>query len=217
MKKAVSLTVLLLILCSAVSLPAMAEDVDAAAGLEGLSFIELKSLNTRTYMEMSNRNRTGDTKLYQIDDSLFVSKEDVVALLGVLTVRAALQESMANKDANVLEGFALKTEEDILTFLVREMLLIAEAQLLGYDREDLTKDLMWYMQEGWLQPEPPAPDASDAMTLIRHGLMRAELWRRQLSSGEDMELLYQESVSMIDALLDVLCVKYDIPYALAPE
>jgi len=211
MKKGILLSILLLTLCAAACIPAYAEDAEGAASLEGLSFIELVMLNQRTFDEMSGRDRSGDMPLYQIDDALFVSEEDVAALHRILTVRRALQESMANKDEYILEGFVPKTEEAILAFLVRHMLLSAEAQSMGYSREDLQQDLMRYMREGWLQPELPVPDASDALALLQQGLMRSELWRQQLSSGQDMELPYQGSVALIDALLEDLCVKYGIP------
>ena len=151
-------------------------------------------------IEMNTRDRSGDTALYRIDDEAFVSEEDVAALLDVLTVRHALQKVV------VFGRGVPPTAEAARDFLIREMLLTAKARELGYG--DLEEDVGFYIREGWLQPEPPAPDASDTEALVRRGLMRARLWRIDLMSAQDTPLPFAASVPLIDALVDELYAQF---------
>jgi len=165
-------------------------------GLEGLSLIELMQWLTAANIDMNTRDRAGDTPLYRIDNEHFVSEEDVAALLNVLTVRRALQQV-----AGFRRGPA-PTAEAARDFLIRELLLAAKARELGYT--DLEKDVRSYIQEGWLQQEPPMPDASDTKALVQQGLMRARLWRNDLLSAQDTQLPFKDSVLLIDALVEEL-------------
>ena len=165
-------------------------------GLEGLSLIELMQRLTVANIDMNTRDRAGDTPLYRIDNEHFVSEEDVAALLNVLTVRRALQQV-----AGFRRGPA-PTVETAGDLLIRELLLAAKARELGYT--DLEKDVRSYIQEGWLQQEPPMPDASDTKALVQQGLMRARLWRNDLLSAQDTQLPFKDSVLLIDALVEEL-------------
>ena len=185
------------LICIALLLPvlpvAAADPWTDDAGLEGLSRIELMRRLSVANIDMNTRDRSGDTPLYRIDGERFVSEEDVAALLHVLTIRRALRQTVG------FGGGPPPAAEAARDFLIRELLLTAEARELGYS--DLEKDVRFYIQEGWLQPEPPTPDASDTEALVRQGLMRAWLWRFGLPSAQDTQLPFKDSVPLIDALV----------------
>ena len=163
------------------------------------SFVTLLQRLTQANIDMMNRDRSGDTPLYKIDDTRFVSEEDVAALVEVLAVRNAVQQSR-NGGASLLQALLFaEAEQTARDFLVQELLLTVKAEELGIT--DIQSDAIYYIQQGWLEPEPPTPDASDTDTLVRQGLVRAQLWRSSLMSAEDTALPYQRSVPRINAVV----------------
>ncbi len=165
-------------------------------------YIQLKDVNTA----MWTRDRTGDTPVYQIDAERFVSEEDIAALMNVLAVRHALQMT-----TGMYTGKKPPSEEEVRYFLVSELLLTAEADALHIDG---WQEYMYYYREGWREPEPPTPDATDTEVLVRQGMIRTNLRRSDMTSGQDTRLPYQSSAALIDALVEKLSVKYPstVPY-----
>ena len=205
-----ALIVLVVMMSLVVAIPfsaARAQDAAPvqASDLAGLSLIELTQRLTGEIIDMRSRDRSGDTPIYRIDDALFVSEEDVAALLNVLIVRTALKKQAGFGAKGAL---AQPTEERARDFLVHEMLLTAKAQAFGYDADALREDVLHYMREGWLSPEPPTPDASDVETLVKQGLMRVQLLRNDLTSAQDSDLPYAGSAPLIDALVEELRAEF---------
>ncbi len=203
MKKGTAFVMILLLILSLCAAAFAGE----AGGEKKPTMIELMQQLSKANSDMWTRDRAGDMPIYQIDADRFVSEEDITALMNVLAARHALQMTMNT-------GNKLPSEEDARYLLIGELLLTAEADALGLD---IKRDLMYYQKEGWLEPEPPTPDASDTESLVRQGLIRIQLRRNDLTSAQDTKLPYQGSVPLIDALVETLYAKYPstVPYVAA--
>lgn len=192
----------------------------ASGGEKKPTFIELTQQLARANQEMYGRDRTDDTPIYQIDEQNFVSEQDVQALVNVLTARRELAQSATGSPtgnagidalleaiAKGLHGEAIESDEDFAKeFLIGELLLRTEAAELGID--DLDKSVMRYIKEGWLEPEPPTPNASDTEALLTQGWVRLQLMRNDLMGSTTTKSPYENSAALIAELIETLKQKY---------